>query len=140
MRLGSLDAWRARPAAQQPDWPDRAAVRAVTSELARIPPLVFAGECDTLRQRLAGVTRGEAFILQGGDGAETFAGTTADGIAGKLRTLLQMAVILTDAGRVPVVKIGRMAGQFAKPRSRGTETRDGLELPAYRGDAINGLE
>jgi 3-deoxy-7-phosphoheptulonate synthase len=140
MQPGSLDAWRDRPAAQQPDWPDHAAVHAVTSELARIPPLVFAGECDTLRQRLAGVTRGEAFILQGGDCAETFAGTTADGIASKLRTLLQMAVILTYAASVPVVKIGRMAGQFAKPRSRGTETRDGLELPAYRGDAINGLE
>jgi 3-deoxy-7-phosphoheptulonate synthase len=140
MNPGSLDAWRDRPAAQQPDWPDPAAVTAVTSELARIPPLVFAGECDTLTERLASVARGEAFILQGGDCAETFAGSTADAISAKLRTLLQMAVILTYAGRVPVVKIGRMAGQFAKPRSSGTETRGGRELPAYRGDAINGLE
>jgi 3-deoxy-7-phosphoheptulonate synthase len=140
MYPGSLDAWRDRPAAQQPDWPDPAAVTAVTSELARIPPLVFAGECDTLTERLASVARGEAFILQGGDCAETFAGSTADAISAKLRTLLQMAVILTYAGRVPVVKIGRMAGQFAKPRSSGTETRGGQELPAYRGDAINGLE
>src|SRR5580704_16949626 len=116
----SLDAWRGRPAAQQPDWPDPAAVTAVTSELARIPPLVFAGECDTLTERLATVARGEAFILQGGYCAETFAGSTADAISAKLRTLLQMAVILTYAGRVPVVKIGRMAGQFAKPRSSGT--------------------
>jgi 3-deoxy-7-phosphoheptulonate synthase len=140
MNPGSLDAWRDRPAAQQPDWPDPAAVTAVTSELARIPPLVFAGECDTLTERLASVARGEAFILQGGDCAETFAESTADAISAKLRTLLQMAVILTYAGRVPVVKIGRMAGQFAKPRSSGTETRGGRELPAYRGDAINGLE
>jgi 3-deoxy-7-phosphoheptulonate synthase len=137
---GSLDAWRDRPAAQQPDWPDPAAVTAVTSELARIPPLVFAGECDKLKERLASVARGEAFILQGGDCAETFAGSTADAISAKLRTLLQMAVILTYAGSVPVVKIGRLAGQFAKPRSSGTEIRDGQELPAYRGDAINGLE
>ncbi len=140
MHPGSLDAWRDLPAAQQPDWPDPAAVAAVTGELGRIPPLVFAGECDTLTERLASVARGEAFILQGGDCAETFAGTTADAISAKLRTLLQMAVILTYAGRVPVVKIGRMAGQFAKPRSSGTETRGGRELPAYRGDAINGLE
>jgi 3-deoxy-7-phosphoheptulonate synthase len=135
-----LDAWRDRPASQQPDWPDPAAVAAVTSELARIPPLVFAGECDTLKERLASVARGEAFVLQGGDCAETFAGSTADAIRSKLRTLLQMAVILTYAASVPVVKIGRLAGQFAKPRSSATETRDGAELPAYRGDAVNGLE
>jgi 3-deoxy-7-phosphoheptulonate synthase len=102
--------------------------------------LVFAGECDQLRQRLAAVARGEAFLLQGGDCAETFAGTTADGIRGKLRTLLQMAVVLTYAASVPVVKVGRMAGQFAKPRSALTEIRDGQELPVYRGDAVNGVE
>jgi 3-deoxy-7-phosphoheptulonate synthase len=140
MELGSLDAWRDRPASQQPDWPDPAAVTAVTAELARIPPLVFAGESDTLKRRLATVARGEAFVLQGGDCAETFAGCTADAIMGKLRTLLQMAVVLTYAASVPVVKIGRMAGQFAKPRSSGTEVRDGVELPVYRGDAVNGLE
>src|SRR5215831_11878916 len=136
----ALEAWRDRPAAQQPDWPDPAAVRAVTREIARIPPLVFAGECDNLTERLAAVARGEAFVLQGGDCAETFAGSTADAIRGKLRTLLQMAIILTYAASVPVVKIGRMAGQFAKPRSQATETRDGTELPTYRGDAVNGLE
>src|SRR5216683_7466432 len=135
-----LDAWRDRPAQQQPDWPDEAAVTAVTSELARIPPLVFAGECDTLTERLASVARGEAFVLQGGDCAETFAGSTADAIRSKLRTPLQMPVILTYVASVPVVKIGRLAGQFAKPRSSATETRDGAELPAYRGDAVNGLE
>jgi 3-deoxy-7-phosphoheptulonate synthase len=136
----ALEAWRGRPAAQQPDWPDPAAVRAVTREIARIPPLVFAGECDILTERLAAVARGEAFVLQGGDCAETFAGSTADAIRGKLRTLLQMAVVLTYAASVPVVKIGRLAGQFAKPRSSAAETRNGVALPAYRGDAVNGLE
>jgi len=136
----ALDAWRDRPVAQQPDWPDPAVVTAVTSEIARIPPLVFAGECDILKERMAAVARGEAFVLQGGDCAETFDGSTADAIRGKLRTLLQMAVVLTYAASVPVVKIGRLAGQFAKPRSSGAETRDGVELPAYRGDAVNGLE
>jgi 3-deoxy-7-phosphoheptulonate synthase len=140
MDPGPLDAWRNFPVAQQPQWPDQAALKAVTSEIARIPPLVFAGECDNLTRRLAAVARGEAFVLQGGDCAETFAGSTADAIRGKLRTLLQMAVVLTYAASVPVVKIGRVAGQFAKPRSQDTETRDGTELPAYRGDAVNGLE
>jgi 3-deoxy-7-phosphoheptulonate synthase len=140
MSPGSLDAWRDLPAAQQPEWPDPTAAAAAVAELARIPPLVFAGECDTLRERLASVARGEAFLLQGGDCAETFAGSTADAISSKLRTLLQMAIILTYAASVPVVKIGRLAGQFAKPRSSRSEIRDGVELPAYRGDAINGLE
>jgi 3-deoxy-7-phosphoheptulonate synthase len=140
MDPGVPDAWRDLPAAQQPQWPDQAAVTAVTGEIARLPPLVFAGECDNLTQRLAAVARGEAFVLQGGDCAETFAGSTADAIRGKLRTLLQMAVILTYAASVPVVKIGRLAGQFAKPRSQATEVRDGTELPVYRGDAVNGLE
>ncbi len=132
--------WRGLPAAQQPDWPDPARLAAVTEELAGLPPLVFAGECDMLRERLAAVARGEAFVLQGGDCAETFAGATADSVRAKLQTLLQMAVVLTYGASVPVVKIGRVAGQFAKPRSRPAELRDGSELPAYRGDAVNGFE
>ncbi len=132
--------WRSRMATQQPDWPDPDRLAAVTSELAGLPPLVFAGECDLLTQRLAAVSAGEAFVLQGGDCAETFAGSTASAVRAKLRTLLQMAVVLTYGASVPIVKIGRMAGQFAKPRSRPMETRDGVELPAYRGDAVNGLD
>jgi 3-deoxy-7-phosphoheptulonate synthase len=132
--------WRGRPAAQQPGWPDQQRVSEVAAELAALPPLVFAGECDLLTERLAAVSRGEAFVLQGGDCAETFAGATADSVRGKLRTLLQMAVVLTYGAQVPIVKIGRMAGQFAKPRSTPDEERGGERLPAYRGDAINGLE
>ena len=134
-----LAGWQRLPAAQQPDWPDQSLLRAVTAELAGMPPLVFAGECDLLRDRLAAVARGEAFVLQGGDCAETFAGATADAVHAKLRTLLQMAVVLTYGASVPIVKIGRMAGQFAKPRSSPAEVRDGVALPAYRGDAINGI-
>jgi 3-deoxy-7-phosphoheptulonate synthase len=135
-----LDAWRRLPAAQQPEWEDPAELAAVIAQLAKQPPLVFAGECDQLKDRLAAVARGEAFVLQGGDCAETFDGSSADAVRNKLKTLLQMAVVLTYAGSVPVVKIGRMAGQFAKPRSKATEIRDGVELPAYRGDAVNGFE
>jgi 3-deoxy-7-phosphoheptulonate synthase len=137
---GDLDAWRELPAAQQPEWPDPAAVRAVTAELEEQPPLVFAGEADQLKERLAAVARGEAFVLQGGDCAETFAESSADAVRAKLETLLQMALVLTYAASVPVVKIGRMAGQFAKPRSQPTESREGVELPAYRGEAVNGFE
>jgi len=137
-------AWRRRAAAHQPAWPDQAALDAVTTEIAGLPPLVFAGECDLLRDRLAAVTRGEAFLLQGGDCAETFAGATADAVRAKLQTLLQMAVVLTYAASIPIVKVGRLAGQFAKPRSRSTEVRDSaggpVELPAYLGDAVNGLD
>ncbi|HKR68383.1 MAG TPA: 3-deoxy-7-phosphoheptulonate synthase class II, partial [Streptosporangiaceae bacterium] len=136
----ALASWRRRTAAQQPQWPDPDRLAAVTSELAQLPPLVFAGECDQLTERLAAVARGEAFVLQGGDCAETFAGSTADAVRGKLQTLLQMAVVLTYGASVPVVKIGRMAGQFAKPRSKPTEVRNGTELPAYRGDAVNGFD
>jgi 3-deoxy-7-phosphoheptulonate synthase len=125
------------PAAQQPRWPDSAALSDVAAELAGNPPLVFAGECDVLKERLGAVARGEAFLLQGGDCAETFADSGADAIRNKVKTLLQMAVVLTYGARVPVVKIGRIAGQFAKPRSSDTETRDGVTLPAYRGDAVN---
>jgi 3-deoxy-7-phosphoheptulonate synthase len=135
-----LDTWRGVPAAQQPEWPDPAQVRAVTAELAEQPPLVFAGECDQLREKLAAVAAGEAFLLQGGDCAETFSGATVDAVRDKIETLLQMALVLTYAASVPVVKIGRIAGQFAKPRSRPSESRDGVELPAYRGDAVNDFE
>ncbi|MEV4455434.1 class II 3-deoxy-7-phosphoheptulonate synthase [Microbispora sp. NPDC004025] len=136
----ALDTWRDLPAAQQPDWPDRGELDKVVAELASLPPLVFAGECDQLKDGLAAVARGEAFVLQGGDCAETFAGATAENVRNKLKTLLQMAIVLTYAGRVPVVKIGRLAGQFAKPRSKPMEVRDGVELPAYRGDMVNGFD
>lgn len=125
------------PAAQQPTWPDPQALRAAVATLATYPPLVFAGECDVLRTRLASAARGEAFVLQGGDCAETFAGATADNIKNRVKTILQMAAVLTYGASVPVVKIGRMAGQYAKPRSSDTESRDGLTLPAYRGDMVN---
>src|ERR1022692_4579236 len=125
---------------QQPEWPDPGQLRTVTAELSAMPPLVFPGECDLLRQRLAAVAGGNAFVLQRGDCAETFAGATAAAVRAKLETLLQMAVVLTYGASIPVIKIGRMAGQFAKPRSNATEVRDGIELPAYRGDAVNGFD
>ncbi|MER5935023.1 class II 3-deoxy-7-phosphoheptulonate synthase [Streptomyces sp. NPDC002054] len=129
-----------RAAAQQPDWPVHAAVDVVRTQLNAALPLVSANECETLKDRLAAVSRGEAFLLQGGDCAETFADVTAAAVQAKVRTLLQMALVLTYAGSVPVVKVGRMAGQYAKPRSQPTETRDGITLPAYRGDAVNGFD
>ena len=125
--------------AQQPTYADPTAVEAAVARLRGMPPLVFAGECDALKSKLAAVARGEAFLLQGGDCAETFAGVTADNTRNKLRVLLQMAVVLTYAASVPVVKLGRLAGQYAKPRSSDLETRDGVTLPAYRGDAVNGF-
>nr|WP_248583606.1 3-deoxy-7-phosphoheptulonate synthase class II [Nocardioides sp. InS609-2] len=127
-------------AKQQPSYPDRDAVDAAVARLRRVPPLVFAGECDELKAKIAAVTRGESFLLQGGDCAETFDGVTADNVRNKLRVLLQMAVVLTYAASVPVVKLGRLAGQYAKPRSSNDETRDGITLPAYRGDAVNGFD
>jgi 3-deoxy-7-phosphoheptulonate synthase len=131
------DAWRALVAAQQPEWPDAAVVAQVTEELAALPGLVPAAECDALRLRLAAVSRGEAFVLQGGDCAETFAGVTDGQVRDKLRTILQMAVVLTYGAGLPIVKIGRMGGQFAKPRSTDIEALTGL--PSYRGDAVNDL-
>lgn len=133
----SLDVWRTLRAEQQPDWPDPAAVADATARLACEPPLVFAGEADVLTERLAAAGRGEAFLLQGGDCAETLADATADNIRNKIKTILQMAVVLTYGASLPIVKMGRMAGQYAKPRSVDTETRDGVTLPAYRGDAVN---
>ncbi|MGW6905193.1 class II 3-deoxy-7-phosphoheptulonate synthase [Streptomyces sp. NPDC054940] len=134
------DAWRRLPAAQQPVWPDPTELRSVTDRLSTAPPLVFASECDLLRRKMAAVARGEAVLLQGGDCAETFDRLTADDVRGKIKTLLQMAVILTHATALPVVKIGRMAGQYAKPRSSAVERRGAVELPSYRGDAVNATE
>ncbi|MCB2177045.1 MAG: 3-deoxy-7-phosphoheptulonate synthase class II [Actinomycetales bacterium] len=138
--IESLDVWRTLRAEQQPDWPDPAAVADATARLACEPPLVFAGEADVLTERLAAAGRGEAFLLQGGDCAETLADATADNIRNKIKTILQMAVVLTYGASLPIVKMGRMAGQYAKPRSVDTETRDGVTLPAYRGDAVNAHE
>ncbi len=135
--LAGLDHWRDLPAAQQPSWPDQTELDAVVAELRAVPPLVFAGECDELRERLALASRGEAFLLQGGDCAETFAEATADRIRNKIKTILQMAVVLTYGASMPVIKVGRIAGQYSKPRSKDNEVRDGVELPAYRGDAVN---
>jgi 3-deoxy-7-phosphoheptulonate synthase len=138
--LKGLDAWKALPIKQQPEWPDADVLAAVTAELAKLPPLVFAGEVDQLKDRLARVARGDAFLLQGGDCAETFDGATADKIRNRVKTILQMAVVLTYGAQMPVIKMGRMAGQFAKPRSSDVETRDGVTLPAYRGDIVNGYD
>ncbi|KGM13169.1 class II 3-deoxy-7-phosphoheptulonate synthase [Cellulomonas bogoriensis] len=132
-----LDAWRSMAARQQPSWPDAEALADVSQRLGAMPPLVFAGEADVLTARLAAAGRGEAFLLQGGDCAETFAEATADNIRNKVKTILQMAVVLTYGASLPVIKMGRMAGQYAKPRSSDDETRDGVTLPAYRGDAVN---
>ncbi|MCI2958840.1 3-deoxy-7-phosphoheptulonate synthase class II [Agromyces atrinae] len=138
--IAGLDYWRTLPIKQQPSWPDPEAAQAASAELAGLPPLVFAGEVDMLRDRLAAAARGEAFLLQGGDCAETFAGATADQIRNRVKTVLQMAVVLTYGASMPVVKMGRMAGQFAKPRSSDTETRGDVTLPAYRGDIVNGYD
>lgn len=134
------DSWRALPAAQQPTYPDESQVQAVTAQLHAQPPLVFAGEVDDLRLWMAAAGRGEAFVLTGGDCAETFAESTADHLRLKIQTLLQMAVVLTYGASMPVVKMGRIAGQYAKPRSKDTETREGVTLPSYRGDAVNSFE
>ena len=136
----ALDAWRSLPIKQQPTWTDPDAVAAVSAEIASLPPLVFAGEVDILRERLARAASGRAFLLQGGDCAETFAGATAEQIRNRIKTVLQMAVVLTYGASMPVVKMGRMAGQFAKPRSSDTETRGEVTLPAYRGDIVNGYD
>lgn len=137
LEAAGVDSYRERAAKQQPAWPDPHALQTVVERLNNVPPLVFAGEADVLREHLAAAGRGEAFVLQGGDCAEIFAEATADRIRNKIKTILQMSVILTYGASTPVIKIGRMAGQYAKPRSSDTETRDGVTLPAYRGDIIN---
>ncbi len=138
--IAGLDYWRELPIKQQPNWPDSALVEAASKKIASFPPLVFAGEVDDLRDRLANAAAGRAFLLQGGDCAETFAGATAEQIKNRVKTILQMAVVLTYGASMPIVKMGRMAGQFAKPRSSDTETRGELTLPAYRGDIVNGYD
>lgn len=137
--LADLGSWRDRPRIQQPVWPDEDHRAQVFTQLRTAPPLVFAGEADQLASRIAQASRGEAFVLMGGDCAETFADSTADRIRNKIRTILQMSAVLTYGASMPIVKMGRMAGQFAKPRSSDTETRDGVTLPTYRGDAVNGF-
>mmetsp|Transcript_27758 Transcript_27758/g.51682 ORF Transcript_27758/g.51682 Transcript_27758/m.51682 type:complete len:458 (-) Transcript_27758:836-2209(-) len=131
--------WRAKPRVQMPDYTDAAALNAVEAQLSNYPPLVFAGEARRLKAHLADAGRGNAFLLQGGDCAESFEQFSADGIRDTFKVMLQMAMVLTYGAKVPVIKLGRMAGQFAKPRSAPTETVDGLELPSYRGDIINEL-
>ncbi|SOE04936.1 class II 3-deoxy-7-phosphoheptulonate synthase [Rathayibacter rathayi] len=138
--VAGLDSWRELEIKQQPHWPDVEAVKKASAEVAALPPLVFAGEVDQLRERLGAAARGEAFLLQGGDCAETFAGATADQIRNRVKTVLQMAVVLTYGASMPVIKMGRMAGQFAKPRSSDFETRGDVTLPAYRGDIVNGYD
>jgi 3-deoxy-7-phosphoheptulonate synthase len=132
--------WRGKPRVQMPDYTDPAALAAVEQRLGRFPPLVFAGEARTLKKSLAAVSRGEAFLLQGGDCAESFSEFSADNVRDTFKVMLQMAMVLTFGAKVPTVKVGRMAGQFAKPRSTPTETVNGVELPSYRGDIINGFE
>ncbi|PHP66719.1 3-deoxy-7-phosphoheptulonate synthase class II [Zhengella mangrovi] len=134
------DSWRSKPILQVPDYPDPAALDEVEGRLRTYPPLVFAGEARALKKRLAAVAEGKAFLLQGGDCAESFAEHGADNIRDFFRAFLQMAVVLTFAGSKPVVKVGRIAGQFAKPRSSDNETKDGKTLPSYRGDIINGID
>ncbi|TFD78006.1 3-deoxy-7-phosphoheptulonate synthase class II [Cryobacterium fucosi] len=138
--IAGLDYWRTLSIKQQPTWPDAEAVASASAELSTQPPLVFAGEVDILRDRLAQAASGEAFLLQGGDCAETFSGATAEQIRNRVKTVLQMAVVLTYGASMPVIKMGRMAGQFAKPRSSDFETRGGVTLPAYRGDIVNGYD
>jgi 3-deoxy-7-phosphoheptulonate synthase len=138
--LKGLDNYKNLTAAQQPTWTDAVKLQAARDELSVLPPLVFAGEVDTLRNRLAAAAEGKAFLLQGGDCAETFADATADRIRNRVKTILQMAVVLMYGASMPVVKMGRMSGQFAKPRSSDTETRGDITLPAYRGDAVNGYD
>jgi 3-deoxy-7-phosphoheptulonate synthase len=133
----SPQSWRDRPAAQQPEWPDESTLDQALDELRAVPPLVFAGEARNLTASLADAVEGRAFVLQAGDCAESFDAFSANTIRDKLKVILQMAVVLTYGSGVPTVKMGRIAGQFAKPRSSATESRDGVELPSFRGDMVN---
>ncbi|MHB9398938.1 class II 3-deoxy-7-phosphoheptulonate synthase [Mesorhizobium sp. RSR380A] len=140
MTKWSPNSWRAKPIKQVPAYPDLAALKSTEAQLATFPPLVFAGEARKLKKQLAAVAAGDAFLLQGGDCAESFAEHGADNIRDFFRVFLQMSVVLTFAGAQPVVKVGRVAGQFAKPRSSDNETKGEVTLPSYRGDIINGIE
>ena len=133
----SRTSWREKPAEQQPAWPNQESYGSVLTEISTLPPLVFAGEIRRLRARLADAAQGNAFLLQAGDCAEEFADCTGTKIRDRLKVILQMAIILTFAGEKPVIKVGRIAGQYAKPRSKPTETVNGVELTSYRGDAVN---
>jgi 3-deoxy-7-phosphoheptulonate synthase len=133
----SPDSWQARPALQQPHYADQAKLARVLGQLASLPPVVVSWEVDQLKEELAAAQRGERFLLQGGDCAEGFADCESDTIARKLKILLQMSVVLLHGLKQPVIRVGRMAGQYAKPRSADTETRDGVTLPSYRGDIVN---
>ena len=133
------DSWRDRPAAQQPAWPDDATLDAVLKQLATLPPLVFAGEARNLTAGLAQVADGKAFLLQAGDCAESFDAFSADAIRNRLQVILQMAIVLSYSAGVPIVKVGRIAGQFAKPRSADTEVIEGVELPSFRGHIVNDI-
>ncbi len=135
--VDALNSWRTCPVSQQPNYGDPQEVARVVADLRSRPPLVFAGEADRLLTKLAAASRGEAFVLTGGDCAETFAESTADRLRLKIQTILQMAIVLTYGSSMPVIKMGRMAGQYAKPRSSDVETVDGTTLPSYRGDAVN---
>ena len=140
MSVWNKEDWRNKPRVQMPEYTDADALSAVEAQLSKYPPLVFAGEARRLKQQLAAAGQGEAFLLQGGDCAESFDQFNADMIRDTFKVMLQMAMVLTYAAKVPVIKVGRMAGQFAKPRSSATETIDGVTLPSYRGDIINDLD
>ncbi len=140
MKPWHVDSWRGKPARQLPEYPNAEHLAHVEQALSQMPPLVFAGEVGALRQQFAEATAGKAFLLQGGDCAESFREFSADTIRDTFKVMMQMAVVMTFGASVPVIKVGRMAGQFAKPRSSGFETHNGLELPIYRGDIINGAD
>ena len=137
MKNWNRDSWRKKDAQQQPEWPDQNELQLVNGQIAELPPLVFAGEIRSLKKNLAMAQEGKAFLLQGGDCAEEFKSCNAPTIRETLKVILQMAVVLSYSGEKPVIKVGRIAGQYAKPRSKGTETIDGTELPSYRGDIVN---
>ena len=140
MKSWKINSWKKYQAFQQPNWPDQAIYNEVINKISDYPPLVFAKEIDSLKNQLNSASQGEAFVIQGGDCAETFNDFKADSIKNKLKILLQMAIIITHGAKFNVIKVGRIAGQFAKPRSSDTETRNLISLPSYRGDAVNSIK